>query len=373
MIHRRIENLNIEEERSIISPDALKQEFPLVESDVQFIQQGQSAVKNILNRNDHRLMVIVGPCSIHDIEAAEEYAQKLKALSDRVNQHLFLIMRVYFEKPRTTVGWQGLINDPYMDQSFQIEDGLKLARALLLKVTRIGLPIATEALDIVTPPYIQDLVSYTAIGARTVESQSHRIMASGLTAAVGFKNGTNGDLDVAINAIRSTECCHNFISINQEGRASIIRTRGNPYGHMILRGGKKPNYEADDLENCAKRMNSTGLASNIVVDFSHGNSAKDPQRQFDVCINICEQIRSGNQNIRGVMIESHLKDGNQVIPNDLSQLEYGVSITDGCIGWSKTVQMIESLSEAAKTRFELSRNDHISKSKSQVSNPVIPE
>jgi len=356
MIHRRIENLNIEEERSILSPDALKLEYPLTEQDIQCIQKGQQAVNDILDRKDDRLIVIVGPCSIHDVVAALEYARRLKSLSDEVEDRLLLVMRVYFEKPRTTVGWQGLVNDPHLDNSFQIEEGLRIARKLLLDITRIGLPVATEALDIVTPPYIQDLISYTAIGARTVESQSHRKMASGLTSAVGFKNGTTGDFEVAINGICSAGRCHNFISINPEGHAAMIRTRGNPHGHMILRGGIVPNYQASAVEDCRQQMIAAQIPDNIIIDFSHGNSLKMPRRQQDVCKDVASQIAKGTGCIRGVMIESNLKEGSQSIPDNLTDLEYGISITDACIGWEMTETLIHTLYRGVGVRFGVSQN-----------------
>ncbi len=354
MIHRRIENLNIEEERAILSPEQLKREYPLSEQHVKTVQQGQQAVKKILDREDDRLMVIVGPCSIHDTIAAEDYANRLGELSKVVSDRLLLVMRVYFEKPRTTVGWQGLVNDPHLDNSFQIEDGLRIARDLLLKITRIGVPVATEALDIVTPPYIQDLVSYTAIGARTVESQSHRKMASGLTSAVGFKNATNGDLKVAINAIRSAMGYHTFISINPDGHAAMIRTRGNRHSHMILRGGEKPNYSQSEVQNCAQQMNSAGVSDNIIIDFSHGNSNKEPLRQIEVCRDVAAQVSQGASSIRGVMIEGNIKEGNQKISDNLSEMEYGVSVTDGCIAWEQTEELIHQLYDANEGRMHSS-------------------
>lgn len=350
MLHRQIENVHIEEERVILSPDALKHEYPLLEGDVQTVQKGQTAVKAILDRSDPRLLVIVGPCSIHDPKAALEYAQRLNSLAAEVSDELVLLMRVYFEKPRTTVGWQGLVNDPHLDQSFDIETGLRLARKLLLQITRMGLPVATEALDIVTPPYIQDLISYTAIGARTVESQSHRKMASGLTSAVGFKNATSGDISVAIHAIQSAARCHNFISINPEGHAAIIRTRGNPHAHLILRGGVTPNYERHHIRQCELQMKEAGIPENLIVDFSHGNSMKDPHRQAEVAHDVCTQIADGVTSIRGVMIESNLMEGNQAIPEDLSTLQYGVSITDACIGWERTEAIVHDLHRASQQR-----------------------
>lgn len=340
MIHRRIENRNILEEREIISPDELKALFPLTESDVTTVQTGQQTVKEILLGKDPRTLVIVGPCSIHDSNAAIEYAQRLQKLSERVKDKLYLVMRVYFEKPRTTVGWQGFITDPYLNDSYQIEEGLKKSRALLLKITRLGLPVAGEALDIVTPPYIQDLISYTAIGARTVESQSHRKMASGLTSAVGFKNATEGSIDLAINAIHSAQGKHVFVSINPSGKSSIIQTNGNPHGHIILRGGKKPNYSPKDILSCEKSLKAANLPATIIVDCSHGNSLKDHNKQTDVFNNVIEQISGGTRSIKGIMMESHLKEGNQPLLSDPKKLEYGVSITDACISWETTEALI---------------------------------
>lgn len=340
MIHRRIENLNIAEESEILSPDALKSQFRLAENDIVKIMNWQRTVKFILDGTDPRLMIVVGPCSIHDPKAAIEYAQKLKSLSEQVQDKIQLIMRVYFEKPRTAVGWQGLINDPHLDHSFHIEEGLKIARRLLLEITRMDLPVAGEALDIVTPPYIQDLISYTAIGARTVESQSHRKMASGLTSAVGFKNATWGDLDIAVHAIASARNPHNFVSINPEGHASVIRTKGNDYGHIILRGGKQPNYSRKDIQECIEKLRKNNLLPSIVVDCSHGNSLKKPERQGIVFRDLLDQILEGNASIRGLMLESNLFEGNQPLTSQVEDLKYGVSITDACIGWEETESLI---------------------------------
>jgi len=348
MIHQRIENLNIVEESPLVTPGRLKADFPLEEQDILQVLNGQETVKRILKQEDPRLMIVTGPCSIHDPKAALEYADRLVQLQAAVEDSIFLVMRTYFEKPRTKVGWQGLVIDPHMNESYQVEEGLKIARKLLLEITRKGLPVAGEALDIVTPPYLQDLISYTAIGARTVESQSHRKMASGLTSAVGFKNATWGDVDAAIHAVASARNPHHFISINPAGQASVIRTKGNAFGHLILRGGKKPNYEARDLDHCINKMKEAGLPLQLVIDCSHGNSGKQAENQARVFHSLVAQIKAGNQAIRGIMLESHLKPGKQKLGQDLKQLEYGVSITDACIGWKETETLIRSAHEALK-------------------------
>ena len=343
MTDLRIENLNVFAEEPIITPDALKQLYPLNDNITKTILDGQNTVKRILHKKDERLLVVVGPCSIHDIESAKEYAQKLKALANEVNDTLYLVMRVYFEKPRTTVGWQGLINDPYLDNSCQLEDGLKMARELLLYVTELGLPCAGEALDIVTPQYIQDLFSWTAIGARTTESQSHRNMASGLSSVVGFKNGTKGSIDIAINARESVAAPHNFVSINPEGKVAVVKTKGNPNSHIILRGGKEPNYSAHHIAEYEAELKKAGLEPRIMVDCSHANSGKKAQNQIVVLDNIATQIEKGNKSIMGVMIESYLEYGSQKLTDDTSSLKYGISITDECIGWDETEKLLRNL------------------------------
>ena len=343
MTDLRIENLNIIAEEPIITPDKLKQLYPLTDDITKTILDGQNTVKRILHRKDKRLLVVIGPCSIHDIDAAKDYARRLKKLADEVSQKLYLVMRVYFEKPRTTVGWQGLINDPYLDDSCQVEDGLKMARELLLYVAQLGLPAAGEALDIVTPQYIQDLFSWTAIGARTTESQSHRNMASGLSSAVGFKNGTNGSIDIAINARESVAAPHNFVSINPEGKVAVVKTKGNPNSHIILRGGKTPNYSARHIAEYEQKLKEAGLEPRIMVDCSHANSSKKAKNQAIVAKDIAEQIKAGNQSIIGIMIESNLHFGCQKPTKNISELKYGVSITDECIGWEETEDLLKDL------------------------------
>lgn len=341
MEDKRIENINIGIEQPILTPSELKHIYPLSEKMIETVSHGQQTVKDILNGTDKRKLVVVGPCSIHDIEAAKAYALKLKDLADKYADTLFIAMRVYFEKPRTTTGWQGLINDPDLDDTCRIDKGLKLSRELLSYIAEIGLPAAGEALDIVTPPFIQDLFSWTAIGARTTESQSHRKMASALSSAVGFKNGTDGNIDIAISALEAVASPHNFVSINTEGQVSVIRTLGNKDTHIILRGGKGPNYEASYIEGYEKRLEEVGLKQNIMVDCSHANSGKQASNQMAVLRDVAQQIKDGNRSIFGVMIESNLFSGKQNIPSDLSLLKYGVSVTDECLGWEDTENMLD--------------------------------
>ena len=293
--------------------------------------------RQILDRDDPRLVVVVGPCSIHDTKAAMDYAARLKKLSEEVKDSLYIVMRVYFEKPRTTIGWKGLINDPHINDSFKIEEGLHVGRQLLLDIAELGLPTATEALDPISPQYLQDLISWSAIGARTTESQTHREMASGLSSAVGFKNGTDGSLTVAINALQSVSNPHRFLGINGKGGVSVIHTRGNPYGHVVLRGGNgKPNYDSVSVTMCEKELAAAGVATNIMIDCSHANSNKSHELQPLVLDNVTNQILEGNHSIMGVMVESHIGPGNQKIPANLEDLTYGVSITDACIDWETT-------------------------------------
>lgn len=340
MEDKRIENINIGIEQPILAPNELKRIYPLSQKMIETVSLGQQTVKNILNGTDKRKLMIVGPCSIHDIKAAKEYALKLKAIADKYADTLYIAMRVYFEKPRTTVGWQGFINDPDMDDTCKVDKGLKLSRELLSYIAEIGLPTAGEALDIVTPPFIQDLFSWTAIGARTTESQSHRKMASALSSAVGFKNGTDGNIDIAIDALAAVASPHNFISINPDGQVSVIRTLGNKDTHIILRGGKGTNYDAAQIEAYETRLDQAGLKQNIMIDCSHANSAKKAANQVNVLRDVAQQIKSGNQSIFGVMIESNLNFGKQSIPKDLSLLKYGVSVTDECISWEDTETML---------------------------------
>ncbi|HXH02637.1 MAG TPA: 3-deoxy-7-phosphoheptulonate synthase [Candidatus Competibacteraceae bacterium] len=336
----RVYNINVLSQEVLLTPETLKQRLPLTERAERTVLEGRGTVQRILDRQDPRLFVVVGPCSIHDLEAARDYARRLKALADEVADTLFVIMRVYFEKPRTTTGWKGLINDPDMDDSFHIEKGLQMARGLLLELAEMGLPTGTEALDPISPQYLSDLISWTAIGARTTESQTHREMASGLSSPVGFKNGTDGGLKVAINALHSVSSPHSFLGINQYGQVAVIRTKGNRYGHVVLRGGTQPNYDSVAIALCEQELEKAGLPSNIVVDCSHGNSNKDPALQPLVFHDCVHQILEGNRSIIGLMLESHINWGNQPIPEDLSQLKYGVSVTDACIDWPTTEQVL---------------------------------
>ncbi|MGG2397956.1 3-deoxy-7-phosphoheptulonate synthase [Pseudomonas sp. SH1-B] len=339
-----IDDLNVASNETLITPDQLKREIPLTDAALKTVSQGRQVVRDILDGKDHRLFVVVGPCSIHDIKAAHEYAERLKVLAAELSDSLFLVMRVYFEKPRTTVGWKGLINDPYLDDSFKIQDGLHIGRQLLRDLAEMGLPTATEALDPISPQYLQDLISWSAIGARTTESQTHREMASGLSSAVGFKNGTDGGLTVAINALQSVSSPHRFLGINQEGGVSIVTTKGNPYGHVVLRGGNgKPNYDSVSVAICEQELTKAGISPNIMVDCSHANSNKDPALQPLVLENVANQILEGNNSIVGLMVESHLGWGNQSIPKDLGDLKYGVSITDACIDWDTTEKSLRSM------------------------------
>ncbi|MCK9469636.1 MAG: 3-deoxy-7-phosphoheptulonate synthase [Porticoccaceae bacterium] len=349
MIQRLLENLNIASQETLITPQALKQVIPMTEKAAQTVVQGREAIQNILDGNDHRIFVVVGPCSIHDIEAAKDYAARLKALSDEVNDSLLIVMRVYFEKPRTTVGWKGLINDPFMNDSFKIQEGLHIGRQLLMDISEMGLPTATEALDPISPQYLQDLIAWSAIGARTTESQTHREMASGLSTAVGFKNGTDGSLTVAINAIQSAGNAHRFLGINGEGKVAIITTKGNPYSHVVLRGGDgKPNYDSVSVALCEQQLLRAGINPRIMVDTSHANSNKNHELQALVLENIGNQIADGNRSICGLMVESNLHAGNQKIPADLADLKYGVSVTDACIDWSTTEKTLRELRDRIK-------------------------
>lgn len=352
MSHPRIHNVNVASQQILVAPAALRDRVTIKESVYDHVAQTRSTIEAILDRADPRLIVVVGPCSIHDTAAAMDYARRLKALSERVNDALYVVMRVYFEKPRTTVGWKGLINDPHLDDSFDIEAGLTIGRTLLRDILELGLPTATEALDPITPQYLQDLISWTAIGARTTESQTHREMASGLSSAVGFKNGTDGGLDVAVNAMKSVCNPHRFLGINSEGKVSVFETRGNRYGHVVLRGGSAgPNYDSVHVALCEQALENASLPRNIMVDCSHANSEKNPELQPLVADNVANQIIEGNNSIIGLMLESHINAGNQKIPADLDALEYGVSITDGCIDWETTETLL--LSIAAKLREKL--------------------
>lgn len=336
-----IDNVNITAFDAMPTPEEINARLPLSAKAAKTVTHGRNLLRKIIDRKDHRLFVVVGPCSIHDPVAGLDYARRLKKLADDVGDTLQIIMRVYFEKPRTTVGWKGYINDPFMDDSFQVNVGMEKARQFLLDVNELGLPAGTEALDPYGPQYYGDLITWTAIGARTTESQTHREMSSGLSTPVGFKNATSGDLTVATNAILSASNPHSFLGLNSEGRVAIVRTTGNAYGHVVLRGGDgKPNYDAVSVAVAEQAMAKAKLPANIVVDCSHANSSKKPELQPLVMADIVNQIRNGNKSLLGVMIESNIVGGNQSIPADLSQLKYGCSVTDGCVDWETTEKMI---------------------------------
>ncbi len=337
------ENLNIVSQQPLLSPSALHDAVPATERATHTVSAARTAVANILKGQDKRLLVVVGPCSIHDTLAAMDYAQRLKALADELSEQLFIVMRVYFEKPRTTVGWKGLINDPRMDDSFHIEQGLHIARQLLVDLNDMGLPCGTEALDPNTPQYLGDLIAWSAIGARTTESQTHREMASGLSSPVGFKNGTEGDLGVAINAMLSAAQPHVFLGLNGDGQVALTQTRGNAYGHLILRGGAVPNYDSVAVAQAENELKAAKLAVNILVDCSHANSRKNHALQSLVLKDVVGQVVDGCTSIKGVMLESNLFEGNQKL-GDPKDLRYGVSITDACLGWDTTAS---DLREAA--------------------------
>ena len=337
-----IENTNVSSFAEMPTPTELHATLPLTDRAFATVMQGRETLRNILDRKDKRLFVVVGPCSIHDPEAGLDYARRLKKLQEEVAETMLLVMRVYFEKPRTTTGWKGYINDPFMDDSFQVDVGMERARRFLLDVCELGLPTATEALDPITPQYLGDLIAWTAIGARTTESQTHREMSSGLSTPVGFKNGTDGDVGIAINAVLSSANPHAFLGINDKGTVSIVRTRGNAYGHVVLRGGgDRPNYDSVSVTIAEQALKKAGLPANLVVDCSHANSYKKPELQPLVMSDVIQQIKHGNRSLVGVMIESNIVAGNQPIPADLTQLKYGCSVTDGCIGWEDTVEMLQ--------------------------------
>ena len=355
MDSQAVENINIEPPVVLITPAELKSEIPLSDKAREVISEGRKNIENILERKDHRLMVVVGPCSIHDLKAAHDYANRLKALEEKVGDTLLIVMRVYFEKPRTTTGWKGLINDPFMNDSFKITDGLHIGRQLLHDILEIGLPTATEALDPISPQYLQDLIAWSAIGARTTESQTHREMASGLSSSIGFKNGTDGSLTVAINALQSVSSPHRFLGINSDGNVSIVTTKGNPYAHVVLRGGNgKPNYDSVSVSICEQELVAAGIDANIMVDCSHANSNKDHNLQPLVLDNVANQIVEGNKSIIGVMLESNINAGNQKLSSNPDDMDYGVSVTDACIDWETTertlISMADKLRDVLKTR-----------------------
>ena len=343
------DDLRILETKELISPAQIHEQYPVGETASTLIHATRQRIHDILHGRDDRLLVVAGPCSIHDAKAAREYAEKLKLEREAFSNELEIIMRVYFEKPRTTVGWKGLINDPDLDESFHINKGLAVARELLLYLNDLGVPAGTEYLDLISPQYIADIISWGAIGARTTESQGHRTLASGLSCPVGFKNGTNGNLKIAVDAVGAASGCHHFLSVTKEGRTAIFSTAGNEDCHLILRGGIEPNYDAAHVRQAMDHMESAGVTPNVMIDFSHANSAKDPARQKLVCETVAKQIGEGNRRIMGVMIESHLVAGRQDVEPG-SELAYGQSITDACIGWQETVPMLEELAAAVAQR-----------------------
>ncbi len=343
-----LNNIHVSSEKILVTPEELSKELPISEHALAGIRNSRNIISDIIHHRDNRLLVICGPCSIHDIDAAHEYARRLKKLHDELSDSLYIVMRVYFEKPRTTVGWKGLINDPHLDGSFDIESGLRKARKLLIDFAEMELPMGTEALDPISPQYLGPLFSWAAIGARTTESQTHREMASGLSMPVGFKNSTNGSLDTAIDALKAASSPHRFMGINAQGQVAVIKTEGNPDGHIILRGGKKTNYDSVNITLAEESIEKNNVNSAIMVDCSHSNSNKDFNRQPLVANDVANQIVEGNRSIIGIMLESNLNEGNQpsTLPRD--EIQYGVSITDACISWETTEQVLRALAERLK-------------------------
>jgi 3-deoxy-7-phosphoheptulonate synthase len=338
-------DLHVEQFVPLIAPESLKNELPMSDAAVEAVLEGRRTIQRILDREDPRLLVVAGPCSIHDEEAALDYARRLAELSGKVDDAIYLVMRVYFEKPRTNVGWKGLINDPHLDGSCDIVTGLRRARKLLLEITEMGLPAATEMLDPITPQYIAGLVGWSAIGARTTESQTHREMASGLSMPVGFKNCTDGGLETAVNAMIAAGSPQSFLGIDQEGRTAVVKTTGNPYAHLVLRGGDRPNYDSVSIADAIGRLADKGLCESLVIDCSHANSRKKHQGQGVVWQDVINQRMDGNDRIVGMMLESHIHEGNQKNTGDRKTLKYGVSITDACISWETTERLILSARE----------------------------
>jgi len=348
-VQYRTDDLRIKEIKELVPPSHLLREFPISGKAAKLVYETRIAIHRILHGADDRLLVIMGPCSIHDVKAAREYASRLKRERDRLGGELLVVMRVYFEKPRTTVGWKGLINDPNLDGSFRINEGLRVARRLLLELNDIGVPVGCEYLDMITPQYIADLVAWGAIGARTTESQIHRELASGLSCPVGFKNGTDGNVRIAVDAIRAAHAPHHFLSVTKGGHSAIVHTAGNEDCHIILRGGSKPNYDAASVDAAARSLAEAGVPARLMIDFSHGNSNKKAERQLDVAQDVAGQVAGGEGRIFGVMAESHLKGGRQdLVPG--KELTYGMSITDGCLGWEDSKKLLGVLADAVRKR-----------------------
>lgn len=345
----KTDDLRIKEIEELVAPVDLHSEFSLTRRAAEIVWQTRQAIHRILHGADDRLLVIMGPCSIHDVAAGKEFAARLHEAKLRLAADLLVVMRVYFEKPRTTVGWKGLINDPNLDGSYRINDGLRIARKLLLDLNEMGMPVGCEFLDMITPQYIGDLVSWGAIGARTTESQVHRELASGLSCPVGFKNGTDGNIRIALDAIRAAQAPHHFMAVTKAGRSAIAATTGNEDCHVILRGGRQPNYDAANVAAAVKGLAEAGIPARIMIDFSHGNSGKDPHKQIDVGGDVAVQIAGGDGSIFGVMVESHLKAGRQdLLPG--KELEYGLSITDACVGWEDSRALLDTLADALRKR-----------------------
>ena len=348
-------DLHVVETRPLVAPALLHAELPMDPAASDTVASARRRIQAILRGDDDRMLVVVGPCSVHDVEAARDYAKRLIPIRERLKDQLEVVMRVYFEKPRTTVGWKGLINDPHLDGSYDINTGLRRARGLLLELAGMGLPDATELLDPVVPQYIADLISWTAIGARTTESQTHREMASGLSMPIGYKNSTDGSVTIAINAMQAASKPHHFLGINAEGQASIVSTTGNPDGHLVLRGGNRgSNYHLEAVEGAAAELDQAGLKARLMVDCSHANSNKDFRRQGDVLTAMADQMKGGSRHVMGVMIESHLVEGNQKLTSDLSQLTYGQSVTDACISIETTEDLLVRLADAVAGREAVS-------------------
>ena len=349
MMSTNTDDLRIQNLRELVVPEALITELPAEGPLSEHVNASRAVIQSILEQADDRLVVVVGPCSIHDPNAAMDYAARLKTLADEVSEDIFVVMRVYFEKPRTTVGWKGLINDPHLDNSFDVNEGLRRARQLLLDINGVGLPTATEYLDLISPQYIADLVSWGAIGARTTESQSHRELASGLSCPVGFKNGTGGNVQIAVDAIGAAQHSHHFLSVTKGGQSAIFETAGNPYCHLILRGGPQPNYDMFSVDDACAMLAKAKLAESVMIDASHANSRKQPQRQVSVAEDIASQVERGDRRIIGLMLESFIEAGRQDVV-DKNNLVYGQSITDPCMDWAQTVSTLQTLAGAVQRR-----------------------
>jgi 3-deoxy-7-phosphoheptulonate synthase len=352
------DDVRVKEIKEVVPPSRILAELAASNGTSDNIVATRNDIHRILHGADDRLLVIIGPCSIHDPKAAVEYAHRLIEQKKRLSSELLIVMRVYFEKPRTTVGWKGLINDPHLDGSFSINEGLRLARRILLEINELGMPAGTEFLDVITPQYTADLVSWGAIGARTTESQIHRELASGLSCAVGFKNGTDGNIKIAVDAIKAAACPHHFLAVTKAGQSAIVSTAGNEDCHVILRGGKQPNYDAASVDDACKELAKAGLAPRVMIDCSHANSSKQYKRQIDVAQNVAGQLAAGDQRIFGLMVESHLHEGRQELEPGCT-LEYGKSITDACLGWEDTIALLDTLAEGVRARRRLDEDKEV--------------